>query len=67
MTGAYLLAVRDGKRQPVEVEHLTDAERESKLANDPNLMAWVHMLCHRLVKVETLFQQLEREDIIGRK
>ena len=67
MTGAYLLAIRDGERIPVEIEHLTDAEREAKLANDPNLMAWVHLLCKEVVKVETLFQQLEREGIIGRK
>jgi hypothetical protein len=59
MTGAYLLAVRDGKRQPVEVEHLTDAERESKLANDPNLMAWVHMLCKELVEAERLIRKVK--------
>ena len=66
MTGAYFMAVRDGKRTPVEIEHLTDDEREAKLANDPRLMQWVHLLCHEIVKVETLFKQLESEGILSR-
>ncbi len=47
MTGAYIRVKRDGKWQNIEVEHLTDAEREEAL-KDKDLMGWIHMLCFNI-------------------
>ena len=66
MTGAFLRVKRDGKFENVEVEHLTDEERESKLVNDPRLMAWLHLVCHELLRAEKLFKELEADGVIQR-
>lgn len=64
MTGAFLRVQREGKWDNVEVEHLTDAERESLLANDPRLMQWLHLCCKKLVESEKLFNQLVEDGIL---
>ena len=62
MTGAFLRVWRDGKWQNVEVEHLTDCEREKALKDDPRLMAWLHVVCNELSRVEGMLKQLEPQD-----
>lgn len=66
MTGAYLMAVRDGERQPVEVEFLTDEELDAKfLSRSPEeLLAWMKMLCKALRNIDPLLKDLERDGII---
>ncbi len=48
MTGAYLRVERDGKWQALEVEYLTDAERETILKDNPRLINWLHLVCNIL-------------------
>lgn len=48
MTGAYLRVERDGKWKTVEVEFLTDEERETLLKDDPRLINWLHLVCNTL-------------------
>ena len=50
MTGAFLRAKRDGRWVNIEVEHMTDGEREEAfLGRTPvELVRWIHMLCHAL-------------------
>jgi hypothetical protein len=67
MTGAFLRVKRDGKFENVEVERLTDEERESKLANDPRLIAWLNLVCRELVQAEELFKELERDGVLQRR
>jgi hypothetical protein len=64
MTGAFLRVQRDGKWQNVEVEHLTDSEREKLLSNDPRLMAWLHVVCNELARVEGMLKQLEADGVL---
>ena len=66
MTGAYLRVKRDGKWENIEVEHLTDEERELTLKDDDRLMNWLHLTCHELIKIETLLKDLEKDGIIGK-
>ena len=66
MTGAFLRVNRDGKLENVEIEHLTDEERERMLANDPRLLAWLHLVCHELAQAEELFQFLEADGVLQR-
>ena len=66
MTGAYLRAKRNDKYEPIEVEHLTDAEREKILKNDPRLMEWLNLVCKKLAELEPLLIQLEKEGILER-
>jgi hypothetical protein len=51
MTGAYLRVQRDGRWQNIEVEHLTNSERE-ELLKDENLMNWLHCVCNALAQIE---------------
>ena len=64
MTGAYLRVRRDGKWVNIEVEHLTDAEREELLQDDPRLMQWLNLVCRQLVSAETFFKELEADGIL---
>jgi hypothetical protein len=67
MTGAYLRVKRDGKWQNLEVEHLTDEEREELLKNDPRLIQWLNLACHKLVETETILRELEADGILERR
>lgn len=66
MTGAYLRAVRNGKWDNVEVEHLTDEElRDKFISRAPEeLVNWMSMLCAKIRHVETLFNGLVEDGIL---
>ena len=59
MTGAYFFAVRDGKRQPVELEFLTADERLHKLSEKPPefLLNCIDILCDSLQECDKLFTE----------
>ena len=52
MTGAFLLATRDGERRPVEIEHLTKTERRQKIHNYDDAMIWLDLTCDVLARTE---------------
>jgi len=58
MTGAYFFAIRDGKREPVEIEFLTTEEREDKLSEQPPefLLSCIELLCRTLQECITEYQ-----------
>ena len=64
MTGAYLRAKRNGEWMAVEVEHLTDKEREEILKDDDRLLKWLNLVCNSLVEAEELFKELENAGIL---
>jgi len=67
MTGAFLRVKRDGKWDNIEVEHLTDEERESILKDDPRLMKWLHVVCKNLVDAEDILKGLVKDGIISKE
>jgi len=64
MTGAFLRVKRDNKWLNIEVEHLTDDEREEILKNDTRLLQWLNCVCKKLVELENLFDSLVEEGIL---
>ncbi len=62
MTGGYLRVKRKGKWENIEIEYLTDEERESILKDDPRLMGWLHMVCNNLASVEKLLKELKENE-----
>ena len=56
MTGAYLFAVRDGERKPVEVEFLTTEERKELLRtrSKEELFSWLELTCKVLREIDDL-------------
>lgn len=54
MTGAYLRVKRDGKWQPIEVEHLTKEERRGVFQGRDfeELMRWMDGLCDAIKETE---------------
>lgn len=60
MTGAYLRVKRDNRWESIEVEHLTDAEREELLKDDSRLLGWLHIVCNKLAEIEN--EHFERVD-----
>lgn len=67
MTGAYLRVKRNDKWDNVEVEHLTDEEREKILKDDPRLMKWLHVVCKSLVDAEDILEGLVKDGIISKE
>jgi len=57
MTGAYLRINRNNKWENIEVEHLTDKERQRTLGSK-NLMPWLNLTCKKLAETEKLIEQL---------
>ena len=57
MTGAYLRVQRKGKWENVEVEFLTDDEREALLKNDPRLISWLHLTCNKLQEMDAFLKE----------
>jgi hypothetical protein len=55
MTGAYLFTIRNEKRVPVEVEHLTDEERDARFrTEDPeNILAFFNLVCKTLAEIDS--------------
>ncbi len=66
MTGAYLRVKRNDKWENVEVEHLTNEERESLLKNDGRLIHWLHLVCNKLSEIEPILDDLEKDGILKR-
>ena len=58
MTGAFLRVKRNGKYDNVEVEFLTDEEREKILSKDDRLMNWLHLVCKTLSDADTFLNEL---------
>ena len=56
MTGAYLRIKRNGEWQKIEVEYLTDAEREEFMKDDTRLINWLNMVCNTLTEVEKIIK-----------
>lgn len=50
MTGAYLRVERNGKWQNIEVEYLTDEERNKLFINRKRveLLLWFNLVCNNL-------------------
>lgn len=67
MTGEYLSVKRDGKWDDIEVEHLTDEERETILKDDTRLMKWFHVVCKSLVDAEDILEELVKDGIISKE
>ena len=67
MTGAYLRVQRDGTWHNIEVEHLTDEERERILKDDDRLMHWLHCVCRKLAQTEEIFEGLVEDGILERQ
>ncbi len=51
MTGAYLRIEREGKWENIEVEYLTDQERETifKSRKNDELIRWLNIVCNKLI------------------
>jgi hypothetical protein len=66
MTGAYLRALRNGKWDNVEVEHLTEEELKSKFLTRPpeELVNWMSMLCAKLREIEPILNGLVEDGIL---
>ncbi len=57
MTGAYLRVKRGGKFENVEVEHLTDEERELRFSGDTDLSSWFNLVCNKLAEAEVVLEE----------
>ncbi len=64
MTGAYLRVKRNGKYENIEVEHLTEYEREDILLNDERLIKWLHIVCNKLIFAENILDGLVKDGIL---
>ena len=69
MTGAYLRVKRNDKWETVEVEHLTDEEREELFIDrtPEELIRWLNLLCKELSNIDNDLKQLAEkymEDMI---
>ncbi len=71
MTGAYLRVQRDGVWESIEIEHLTDTEREYLFLKGERtaaeLIKWVHMLCEKMAQVELFMDGLVEDGIIDKQ
>ena len=61
MTDLFLRVKRDGFWANVEIEHLTDAEREEIFINRPpeELVRWINVLSKQVAKNNMLLEALE--------
>ena len=65
MTGAYLRVRREGKWQNVEIEYLSDKEREElfKEADREELLRWLNFMCNQYEElVILLINKMEGEE-----
>jgi len=67
MTGAYLRVLRNDRWENVEIEHLTDKERETLLKGDPRLINWLNLVCGKLAWSEKFLDALVKDGIIGKE
>ena len=66
MTGAFLRVKRGDRWENIEVEHLTNEEREKILSDDPRMMQWLNIVCEKLAEAEGILDQLVEEGILSR-
>ena len=66
MTGAYLRVKRDEKWENIEIEHLTDSEREEILKNDTRLMQWLNCVCGKLAELQPIIDGLVEDGTLVR-
>jgi hypothetical protein len=66
MTGAYLRALRNGKWDNIEVEHLSEEELKDKfICRSPEeLVNWMSMLCAKIRQIEPIFNGLVEDGIL---
>ena len=64
MTGAFLRVERNGKFENVEIEHLTNEERESLFVDGDKALQWLNFLCDKLKEVEVMFDSLVADGIL---
>ena len=66
MTGAFLRVKRNGKFESIEVEFLTNEERQQLLSqrSPDELLRWLDLTCNKLAQLEPLLKSLEDEGII---
>ena len=69
MTGAYLRVIRNDKYKSIEVEHLTDREREAIFKNrsSEEVIRWLNLVCKELSNIDNDLKQLaekHQEDMI---
>ena len=62
MTGAYLRVKRNDKYEAIEVEHLTDQEREELFIDrtPEELIRWLNLLCKELSNIDNDLKQLAK-------
>lgn len=66
MTGAYLRIKRGDKYENIEVEHLTDKERETLFIDRSpvEIINWLNVLSAKLAEHETLVNELVEDGIL---
>lgn len=65
MTGAYLRVKREGTWQNVEIEYLSDAEREElfKERDNEEVLNWLNFMCNQYeLLLLTLINEYEKEE-----
>ena len=68
MTGAYLRVKRKGKWQNVEIEYMTDSEREELFKEAPpeEILRWLNFMCNQyeglVLEVINEFGEEERNE-----
>lgn len=65
MTGAYLRIQREGIWQNVEIEYLSDEEREElfKEADSEEILKWLNFMCNQYeLLLLTLINEYEKEE-----
>lgn len=69
MTGAYLRVERDGKWENIEVEHLTDEEREEIFTHrEPEeLVRWLNLVCKELKVIDDTLKEIAEEKVNSMK
>lgn len=66
MTSAFLRVKRGNEWVAIEVEHLTDSERDEQFINrtPEELVRWMHTLSRELVKAEKILDDLVDDGIL---
>ena len=65
MTGAYLRVRRGNKWQNIEIEYLTDGEREKLFKDAPaeEVLKWLNFMCNQYEHlVLTMINEFEKEE-----
>lgn len=67
MTGIYLFGKdANGKRAPIEIEHLTDAERADRFlkAGAEDALRFLHAICDKLIEMDEFLKKEQYTSII---